>query len=804
MRGIKLLLRTTKHNLIQVRGGSGISNRRLYCFILTISLLLSIPTQAFQTQTQKVSGVVIDQTTKETLPGANVVLLNHQPLIGTSTNLDGEFVLERVPLGRHSFQVSYLGFEPRIISEILVTSGREIVLTIELVEQAFEGEAIEVVAEIQKDKPLNDMAIVSAKAFTVEETQRYAGGLDDPARLVTAFAGVTSSGGVSSNAISIRGNAPKSVQWRLEGIEIPNPSHFAGLSVAGGGGLTLFSSQLLADSDFMTGAFPAEYGNALSGVFDINFRNGNSKNREHAFQLGINGIEASSGGPFREGGRATYLFNYRFSTLTLLMPLLPTDGTIQYQDLSFKMDFPTQNAGRFSVWGIGGLDKQTLNAKTDSSNWEYAYWDFSDNEIKLGVGAAGISHSILVGSNGYLKSSLAISGNSTDYFEDRLDDNLVANPYLRINNKTGRLAFKSYLNQKVSRTVTLRTGFEAQQLFYDLDLKGTPAYEPGIEQLVLGDGTAQLFQVYGQGRINLSPKLSALAGLHGQYFSLSDDFSAEPRLALNWQAIERTGFNIGYGLHSQIEELGIYYVQSQNSLLNQDLKMAKAHHLVAGWNQRLGDYHRLKVELFGQRLFDVPVIADSSFSMLNFVQDLTFSEALVNEGEGENVGVELTFEQFLNKGYYYLFTGTLYSSRYKGGDDIWRKGRYNQNIAANFLLGKEMFLNEGRNVFGVNTRFSVTEGERYSPVDHTASVQAEQVIFDERQAFSEQFDTRFIADLTLNYRTNKSGYSTVWALQIKNLLMAKDYTFDYNYQTEQVDVIEEGTILPFISWKIEF
>ncbi|HBZ37841.1 MAG TPA: hypothetical protein DEO59_04970 [Balneola sp.] len=228
------------------------------------------------------------------------------------------------------------------------------------------------------------------KRFTVEETQRYAGGLDDPGRLVPVFPGVNSTGGVQNNAISIRGNAPKSVQWRLEGIEIPNPNHFAGLSVAGGGGLTLFSAQLLSNSDFFTGAFPSEYGNALSGVFDINFRSGNRNKREHAFQIGINGLEASSGGPIKKNGSATYLFNYRFSTLTLLQPLLPVEGRIQYQDLSFKIDVPTQNSGRFEFWGIGGLDLQTMEAKTDSSKWEYAFSDFTENRIDLGVGAVGV------------------------------------------------------------------------------------------------------------------------------------------------------------------------------------------------------------------------------------------------------------------------------------------------------------------------------------------------------------------------------------------------------------------------------
>ncbi|MCG8373505.1 MAG: TonB-dependent receptor [Balneolales bacterium] len=760
--------------------------------------------QAQPSETQTVSGVVLDKTTKETLPGANVILMHYEPLLGTATNLDGEFSLRNVPIGRHSFKVTYLGYNPKIVSEILVTTGKEVILTIELEEQTFEGEQIEVFASIPKDEAINEMATISAKAFTVEETQRYAGGLDDPGRLVTAFAGVTSSGGVSTNAISIRGNAPKSVQWRLEGIEIPNPSHFAGLSVAGGGGLSLFSSQLLANSDFMTGAFPGEYGNALSGIFDINFRTGNPNEYEHAAQLGVYGLEASSGGPIKRGDGATYLFNYRYSTLTLLMPLLPTEGFISYQDLSLNIDVPTRNAGRFNLWGIGGLDNQTLDAKSDTSKWEYSYWDFSNNEIKLGVGAIGLSHSWLVNQNGYMKTTVALSGNNTDYFEDVLDTDMTANPNVRINNKTSRFAVKSFLNQKVSRQFTLRTGGEYQQLFYNLDLDGRPDNQSSIRDIVEGEGNTGLLQFYVTSKFDITPELTMIGGTHQQMFLLTDEFLIEPRLSFQYKLNDRSELKLGYGKHSQIEELRVYFINDGGEYVNDDLEMTKAHHLVAGWSGYIGQSHHMNVEVFAQRLFDVPVIADSSFSMLNFMQDFTLNDDLINDGEGENYGIELSLERFLKNGYYYLLNTTVYRSRYKGGDNIWRNSRFDQGIAANALYGREFLLKGGRNVLGINGRISVTGGERHSPVDEESSALYEEVRFDESRAYEDQFDMNFIADLSLTYKTNHTNYSTSWALQIKNLLLSEDHSFEYNFLTNRVDQVNEGTILPFLSWKIEF
>src|SRR5690606_4177254 len=251
---------------------------------------------------------------------------------------------------------------------------KEVVLEVGLRERVVEGAGVVVRPAAEAGAPLNDMAAVSARSFSVEETRRYAGAVDDPARLASAFAGVSTAGGVQENALVIRGNAPKGVLWRLEGVEIPNPNHFAGLTVAGGGGLTLFSGQLLADSDFFTGAFPAEYGNALSGVFDVRFRAGNPAVREHPAQVGLLGGQFASDGPFVRDRPSTYLFNYRYSTLGLLMPLLPTEGGITYQDLAFKLAFPTR-LGRFEAWGLGGLDGQRLVENPDSTTWAYDFWD---------------------------------------------------------------------------------------------------------------------------------------------------------------------------------------------------------------------------------------------------------------------------------------------------------------------------------------------------------------------------------------------------------------------------------------------
>lgn len=754
--------------------------------------------------TGTVRGSVVDAATGKPLPGANIVIVTTDPVTGAAANREGAFVLNRIPLGRHDITVSFVGYRPVRLTGLPVTSGKELVLRVELQEQVFRQETLVVTPGIDKDRPLNDMAFVSARSISVEETRRYAGGLDDPGRMATAFAGVTSTGGVQDNALVIRGNAPKSVQWRLEGVEIPNPNHFAGLSVAGGGGLTLLSGQLLADSDFLTGAFPAQYGNALSGVFDLNFRSGNIGRREHAAQIGLNGIELASEGPFRSSGRSSYLFNYRYSTLALLMPLLPTEGGIRYQDLSFKLSFPGTRAGRFEVWGIGGLDGQELDATRDTTRWEYDFWDRTESEMDLGIGAAGVSHRVRVGEGSLLTSTVAATVNRTRLDQKRLDASVVLQPNLFIDNTGGRLVASSHLDHRPGERHRNRTGFTLNHLFYNLDLRVAPDDVPPLVPYAAGNGTGQLVQAFTQSRFSITPGLTLHAGIHGQWLSIGGQSSVEPRAGIEWNAGKRTTFNLGYGRHSRMEELRIYFLQPETGRPNRALDFAKAHHLVAGYNRGLGEHSRVKLELFYQKLFDVPVIADSSYSMLNFVQDWSFNEPLVNEGEGRNAGLELTVERFLADGYYYLVTGTVYRSRYKDGRNEWHRTRFDQGFAVNALFGKEVTRNNGRHVLGFNGRISYIGGERHSPVDYAASRAAEEVVFNEQNPFTRQFDHRFIADLTLTWRINRGGHSSVWALQVKNLLIEKDRYFDFNLAENRVDLVEKGLPLPILSYKIEF
>ena len=788
------------------------------CFILsiilrslfTLSLLACTINAGYSQQlTQVVKGKVVDAETQITLPGANVVVVNSHPFMGGVSDADGNFKIANVPVGRYSIQVSFVGYEPTTVPEVLVSSGKEVVLTVSMKQASSQLDGVTVKAYSRKDKPLNTMASISARSFTVEETRRYAGGLDDPARMASAFAGVTV-GNIQDNAIIIRGNSPKGVSWRLEGVEIPNPNHFAGGNVAGGGFVTIFSSQVLANSDFFTGAFPAEYGNSMAGVFDMKLRSGNNEKHENTFQVGLMGIDFASEGPLMKGSKASYLFNYRYSTTSILskMKIIPADQVPKYQDLSFKVNLPTATAGTFAVWGVGAIDENSEPVDKDSTLWKADY-DRTYYLWNLNIGAAGVSHKFSLGENCFFSTTLAATGTSDLFDQTRYDDNLIMRPNTKFDNRSGKVVLNSSVTYKSSPKLTLKGGVNLSRLFFSQKLSSTIDNKPETYATFIDQKGSSIYtEGFLQGRYSLTDKLTLNAGLNGCYFKLNKDYSIDPRVALKYEINSDQSISFGFGRHTQMEELKIYLIKKtvngQETLPNKDLKLSHAQHFVLGYDWLLAENLRFKAETYYQRLYDIPGIPDSTYSLINFKQDWTFDEALKNNTQGRNVGIDLTLERFLNKGYYYLVTASFFDSKYKDAKGDWHNTRYNKGYAINLLGGREFFLKKNR-VLGINGRINYIGGERHSPIWMEKTVQLRNVYLDESHPFEEQFPATYYVDLTVTYRINMTHHSSTWALQVKNLLASPIYDVDfYNMKTNRLESNNVTLVLPVLSYRIDF
>jgi len=760
--------------------------------LLVLSIFISVNFFAQDKQlVQNIKGVAIDRSSGAPLPFVSVGLLD-MPQIGTTTDNNGCFILENIPVGRHDLQASSVGYETFIIREIMVNSAKEVNLEIQLKENVHELGEIVVSAQTNKNEPLNKMALFGGHMLGVEEASRYAGSLDDPARLVSSFAGVSPA--VGNNGISVHGNAPSLLQWRLEDVEIPNPNHFADVSTLGGGILSSLSSNVLGNSDFFAGAFPAEYNNAVSGVFDMKLRNGNNQKFQHTIQAGLLGLDVASEGPISKKHNSSYIFNYRYSTTGLMNKISPAgdlEQLLDYQDLNFKFNFPTKNAGIFSVWGTGLKDK--IRPEIDSpEEWDYKD-DAKDSRMNQMSAAAGISHRYFFGNNGLLKTTLATTYSKVKAWEEMYDSDMNKTPDLDFNSRYTNLVLTSSFNKKYSSKHTNKTGFTITNMRYNMDLKLAPFDGQPLETISEGKGNTNLISAYTSSLLDINDKLSATVGINGQLLTLNNSWTIEPRVAIKWQASSKSSLGLAYGLHSRMEKMDVYFVKTQatvDKLVNKDMDFTKTHHLALSYNYRISDDMNLRIEPYFQYLYDVPVISDSSYSVLNrsmfYVEDV-----LVNKGKGRNYGLDITFEKYMTKGMYYMITASIFNSKYCGGDGIWHNTKYNRNYIINGLFGKEWMIGRSKqNVLSANIKLTVQGGERYSPVDEQASLTHpdKETQYDETKAFSKQLSPMFLASYTVSYRMNRKRVSHEFAVKGANATGYKEYFgHEYNLKTGVIE-----------------
>lgn len=776
--------------------------------ILLLIFCLCLPLSA-QQLTQNIRGTITDQASGAPVAYATIQL-EDAPDKGAVTDSLGNFLLTGIPVGRHNVRATYIGYSPSIIREILVTSAKEVFLNIAMSENAEILKEVVVRPQVNKEQPMNSMALSGARMFSVEEASRYAGGLDDPARLASSFAGIAS--GVSQNGISIHGNAPHLLQWRLEDVEIPNPNHFADIATLGGGILSSLSNHVLGNSDFFTGSFPSEYSNAVSGVFDMKLRNGNSRKMENTFQVGILGIDVASEGPLSKKHNSSYIVNYRYSATGLLTNtgIVDLGGSFDYQDLNFKLNFPTRKAGTFSIWGTSLIDKYGSYWEEKSpEDWEYEN-DHSQSDMKQYMAAGGLSHRYFFNDRAFLKTTLAATYFKSTADMKIYDTDFTSTPYLDMYRENTNLVFTTAYNHKFSSRFTNKTGFTYTQMYYDMKMSLVPYIAQPMNLISMGDGNTGLFSAYTSNFIDLSNRLTLSLGLSTQNLTLNNQWTLEPRAGLKWQTNERLSLSAAYGLHSRMEKMDVYYTrtpQTGDQLVNRNLGFSKAHHFMLTFDYRLSDDLKLVIEPYYQQLYNIPVRPGDSYSVLNRT-DFYIEDALVNRGRGRNIGIDLTLEKYLSHGYYYLFTGSLFNSRYCGGDGVWHDSRFNRRYILNLLGGKEWMLGRSKqNILSVNGKLTLQGGDRYAPIDLEATMAHpdKEVQYDETRAYSLQYSPMLLANLSVSYKINKKRCTHEFAVKLVNLTGCQEhYGHEMNLKTGKIEEVKQMTALPNIYYKIEF
>jgi len=757
-----------------------------------------------QQATQTVRGQVCDVASGEPMIGVTITVENGITL-GTVSDAEGNFIINNVPVGRHSVRATYIGYEPVLLKEQLVNSGKELVLNLRMRENVSELSEVIIKPRVNKQLPLNEMAQVGARMFSVEEANRYAGGMADPARTASMFAGVATGG--ATNGISIHGNSPQMLQWRVEGVEVNNPNHFADITGAGGGVFTSLNGTVLANSDFLTGAMPAEYGNALSGAFDMKMRVGNNTKHEHAVQVGTLGVDFASEGPLGKNTKASYLVNYRYSFLEIAKKLHAINmekETLDYQDLSFKLNMPTAHTGTIAVWFTGLVDNYE-NEAPDVSDWE-TLWDSNDSWSRQRNCATGVNHTYRFRTGGTLHSSVAFTGTYRKLGVNDYDEQMRQMPDMYGRNSQWNVIISSQHQHKFSPRYTMQNGFEHQHLDFHTWLDYVKEIGGPLYRVYESEGNTGLTRLYTNHKVALSRKLSAVAGVNVMWFNLNNQWLVEPRASVQYKTSSSSTLSLAYALNSRKETTDTYFVTGGS---NEDLGLTRSHHISLSFAQRLGENAMLKIEPYWQWLFDVPVEQGTTYSILNhslFYQD----RSLVNKGAGRNYGIDFTLERYLKDGLYGMLTATLFKSEYRDAQGMWHHSRHDRRYITNILGGKEWMVGKGKkNVLGLNGRLTLMGGDRYTPVPE--GITYEEVakrtdravpIVDGNDPFSAQLKMNVGYAFSAKYTINKKHTSHHFILEYLQIKTFQGQTYDI--RTHQL--VDKYTALTFpnIAYRVEF
>ncbi|HTI07123.1 MAG TPA: TonB-dependent receptor [Puia sp.] len=786
----------------------------LFCFWLIAITALTQPAPLWaQDGAQTVKGLLTDNVSEKPLAGVTVSLVGLP--IRTLTDSTGRYTLPKVPVGRQKISFSSVGYKPVIIPEVLVTAGKEVILDLSLEQNIAALKDITITAfKTKKGMASNEFATGSARSFNMNEVTRYAGGRNDPSRLVSNFAGV-STGDDSRNDIIVRGNSPTALLWRMEGIPIPNPNHFATLGTTGGP-VSALNTNALKTADFYTGAFPAEFGNARAAVFDLSLRTGNKDKFEQTYQLNLfSGLEAMVEGPLNnKKNGASFLVGYRYSFAEIAQAAgfnIGTKAVPHYQDLVFNLDFGKGRLGSFSIFGLGGLSNIDFIGKDLKATDLFANQD-EDAYYKSRIGILGIKHRTEIGADTYWKTVLSYSYNSFGGNIYRYYDSLSQRQFITdVKDVNNSFRLSSFINSKVNTRLSLRGGALAEVLgdnSFARDHNNTPVW------VIHRDEKSHpiLLQPYLQGKYRFSDKLTVTAGLHGLYYSFSRTGAIEPRASLSYQVAENGTISLSYGLHSQLQPMDVYlYQDSTGDRSNRQLDLTRAQHYVLGYDWRFAPDWRLKWEVYYQYLYKAPVERiPTGFSVLNAGADYNFPEkaGLVNKGTGANRGIELTLEKFFSRGFYVLTTLSLFDATYKGSDGVERNSTFNNRYVANILAGKEFRIGSSKlTVFTIDWKLATSGGRYTTPVDLAASIAEGREEFDENSYNSQRQGPYFRTDLRLGFRRNSARKKLVqtFYLDLQNLTNHQnEFASSYNEVLKRVGTIYQIGFFPDILYRIEF
>ncbi len=759
-----------------------------------------------QKTVQQVRGQVLDRDSRQVLPGATISVSSMENVQTITADSMGYFIFPAVHTGRIRIQCSFTGYEDYFLDDIILNAAKELEVTIEIGSRKQVQQSVLVRTTRNPKLPVNKYALVSGRSFTAEETQRFPASANDPGRMAMALPGVQATRDTRSDII-IRGNNPVGLQWKIEGVDVVNPNHFARKG-SSGGGITILSLSMLDQSDFLTGAMPAEYGDALSGVFDMHLRKGNNKTREYTFKAGLIGLDFSTEGPIKKN-ESSYLVNYRYSTLGLLqtmgLHLVDERESNTFQDLSFNLSFGNAaKKSQWNVWGIGGISREKFKAVEDTSDWKQ-FDDYAVYDYRTKMGAIGLGQTLRLNESSFLKSSLALIGQWLEFMDDTLNRNRSAFNIGQENYDQSRISLSSAYNYKFSAITSFKTGLHASMILYNLSQKKFDFGSGNFRHPINESGKTILFQPYLQ--MSLRPgKWTINPGVHVIYLALNGNYSIDPRLSFQYRISGTSNISLAYGIHSKTIPIGSYFLNTPGGYPNENLDMMRAHHLILAYEELLGRGWRLRSEIYYQRLFNIPVVNDASrtYWMLNELDGYA-KEPLVSKGKGSNRGIDLSIEKSFTRGFFTIASLSIFKSEYKPLNGTSYSTRFNSGRSGSWTAAKEWSMKKNK-VLQLGWKMIYNGGLPLTPLAANQSSSRE-AILDETRPYSERVPDYFRTDARISLRKDKSRISWQLAIDIQNVFGIKNIdglSRRFDPSVNQWIYKTQSGFVPILSYQVDF
>ncbi len=747
------------------------------------------------------SGTISDASTSISLPGATVQVFVGDTSYSTISDDAGTFRLSNIPTGIHQVRASFVGYGPVENAEVWVRAGKEERVDLQLHRSVNElGEVV-----VRATAPQR-MDATSSHTLTVEQSLRYPATFFDPARLAMSYSGVASTND-QGNHFSVRGNGPASNAWLLEGAEIVTPNHLTNagtqsdLPTLTGGGTTILSAQMLGTSRLLMGGMAAPYGNALGGIMDLRLRPG--INSRHAFtvQAGLIGMDLSAEGPFRQGGKASYLVNYRYSTLGLLsaMGVALGDEAITFQDLSFNVTLPIKDRSVLTFFGMGGNSSNRFEAK-DSTEWEFDK-DSQNIDYTAKVGIAGMTFKQRIGERMVWHTTAVISENDQERSEE--------GPFFA--RRGNRSTVDNALNErKLSFVTHLRTALSDRTALQI----GASGMERTIEkQLTILDETTTgwLLRPYARLEHQFTERLRMDLGLAYSHWTANRTDCLEPRAAFRADLSASDRISISIGQRSQLPSVQNYAEQvtwiAQTPIAptdNSGLGLLRSKDMELAYDHAFRPYLRLVATVFAQLVDQVPISAqfeqlpDDAFSLIN-AWDGLYLLPLRSAGKSRNIGGQLAVQRTFDRNVFYQMNVTAFDATYTDRSGRTHDSRWNTGVIANAVIGKEFvdLKDDRKRTWGVNGRANYTGGQRYTPRPTEGTMEPE--------PYTAQYAGSYRIDLRIYRKMERKGHTGMWSLDLLNATNAQNVAYRYFdlRKGEEVTKYQLG-LIPNLGYRIEF